>query len=449
MSTEFDLLVLGGGSGGMATAVRAAKHGARCAIIEQSALGGTCVNVGCVPKKVMWNGAHLAENLRDAKDYGFSYQNLQFDWTALVTSRENYITRLNGLYEKRLQDMGIDWIKGHGAFVDKKILSVNDTHYSGKNILLACGGKPRYPDIPGAALGISSDGFFELKTQPKRVAVVGAGYIAVEIAGVLHNLGTETHLVLRHNTALRSFDTILSEELMGAMQAQGVTCHTNSIPKSLTKTPAGLNLCLKNGQTLTGFDEVIWAIGRYPVTADLHLEKTGIAADAQGFIPVDSHQKTTVDGIYAVGDVTGHAQLTPVAIAAGRRLAERLFNQQSNNALDHTNIPTVIFSHPTIGTVGLSEQEAIAQHGQTNIKIYTSAFKPMFNAFTRHSGRTAMKLVVLGPEEKILGCHIIGLGADEMLQGFAVAIKMGATKADFDNTIAIHPTSAEELVTMT
>ena len=303
------------------------------------------------------------------------------------------------------------------------------------------------PDVPGAELGISSDGFFELQERPERVAVVGAGYIAVELAGMLSALGSATSLVLRKDKVLRSFDSMLSERLEAEMRAAGVSFVTKFQLESVSQSADGIVLHAKDGSTTDPFDCLIWAIGRRPLTDDIGLDAAGVKTDARGYVPVDEYQKTNVDSIYAVGDVTGAAQLTPVAIAAGRRLADRIYNNMQDRKLDYSLIPTVVFSHPPIGTVGLSEQEARDQYGDA-VKIYSAEFTPMYAVFAAHQQKTALKLIVQGEDETVVGCHIIGLGADEMLQGFAVAISMGATKRDFDDTIAIHPTSSEELVTM-
>ena len=305
------------------------------------------------------------------------------------------------------------------------------------------------PDVPGAELGISSDGFFELEYLPKRTLVIGAGYIATELAGVLNALGSEVTMLLRKFQLLRTFDESLSSSVMKAMTAAGVDIQTCIQLSGLEKNSDGsISASQQDGGHCGHFDSVIWAIGRRPNTASLGLEQAGIETDKAGFIPVDEYQNTVVKGIKAVGDVTGAAQLTPVAIAAGRRLADRLFDGQSNAKLNYELIPTVVFSHPPIGTIGLTEQQAVDQYGMADLKIYRSEFTDMLYAVSAHKSRSVMKLICQGENERVVGCHIIGKGADEMLQGFAVAIKMGATKADFDETVAIHPTAAEELVTM-
>ncbi len=448
MNNHYDLIAIGGGSGGLSVAQRAAAHGARTAVVEKGQLGGTCVNVGCVPKKVMWYGATVAGALRDAPDYGFSLQQQGFDWQKLVERRETYIQGIHSWYHTYLADNKVDEIHGAARFLDTHTLQVGNERYTADHIVISPGGRPQIPDTPGAELGITSDGFFALTEQPREVAIVGSGYIAVELAGLLNALGSRVTLILRKHQLLREFEPMLRETLMEEMQDSGINIITNSSVSEVSRDGEGtLRVSCRGGITLTGLDSLIWAIGRIPNTEELDLPAAGVAMDEKGFVPTDEWQNTNVAGIYAIGDVTGRAALTPVAIAAGRRLADRLFGGKPDSRLIYENIPTVVFSHPPIGTIGLSEDEARELHGDA-VKIYQTRFTPMYHAFTTHKHVTAMKLVCVGAEERIVGCHIIGLGADEMLQGFAVAINMGATKADFDNTIAIHPTSAEELVTM-
>ncbi len=404
--------------------------------------------MGCVPKKAMWYAAQVADAVHKGADYGFDLTLNHFSWAKLVESRQAYIGRIHQSYERVLGNNQITVLEGFARFVDSKTIEVNGEHYTADHILIATGGRPTIPQIPGAEHGIDSDGFFELSEQPKRVAVVGAGYIAVELAGVLHELGSETHLLVRKHKPLRSFDPMLSDTLVEVMAEHGPTLHTGSIPKLLEKHGDGsLTLYLENGQQLT-VDCVIWAIGREPATDNLGLEHAGVKLDQQDYIPTDAYQNTNIPGVYAVGDNTGRAQLTPVAVAAGRRLSERLFNNKPNEHLDYSLIPTVVFSHPTIGTVGLTEPEAEERYGKEALTIYTSQFTSMYSALTSARQPCRMKLICVGEEQKIVGLHTIGHGSDEMLQGFAVALQMGATKQDFDNTIAIHPTAAEELVTM-
>mgnify|MGYP005981533545 CR=1 FL=1 len=449
MTKHYDYIAIGAGSGGIASINRAAMYGKKCALIEAKELGGTCVNVGCVPKKVMWHAAQIAEAIRMyGPDYGFDATLNKLDWQKLVASRSAYIDRIHTSYDNVLGKNKVDVIHGFARFVDAHTVIVNDETISADHILIATGGRPSHPAIPGAEYGIDSDGFFELSELPKRVAVVGAGYIAVELAGVINGLGAETHLLVRKHAPLRSFDPLLVETLVEVMEAEGPNLHTHAVPKSVEKNGDGsLTLTLEDGRTLT-VDTLIWAIGREPANDNINLAATGVKTDEKGYIIVDKYQNTHVDGIYAVGDNTGHIELTPVAVAAGRRLSERLFNNKPEEHLDYSNVPTVVFSHPPIGTVGLTEPQAREQYGDDAVKIYKSSFTAMYTAVTSHRQPCRMKLVCVGPEEKIVGIHGIGSGMDEMLQGFAVALKMGATKQDFDNTVAIHPTAAEEFVTM-
>ncbi len=445
---HFDYLVIGGGSGGLASARRAARHGAKVGLIESGRLGGTCVNVGCVPKKVMWNAASIAEALHDARDYGFEAEAGRFDWNRVKAARDAYVQRLNGIYARNLGVDEVTHIEGYAKFVGPKTVEVNGERHSGDHVLIAVGGRPKWPNIPGAELGMSSDGFFELDHLPERVAVVGAGYIAVELAGIFNTLGAETTLFIRHEHFLRSFDAMLRETLMEAMLNDGVNIETGQQIVRVDRLDDG-QLCVteSRGTKVEPFGALVWAIGRVSNTEQLGLDSTGVAMDEAGNIPVDALQNTNVDGVYAVGDVTGKWQLTPVAIAAGRKLADRVFGGQAEAKLDYDNIPTVVFSHPPIGTVGLTESEAHRLYGD-GVTCFTTSFTNMYHALTTRKTPTAMKLVCVGAHDKVVGVHVLGMGADEMMQGFAVAVRMGATKADFDRTVAIHPTAAEELVTM-
>jgi glutathione reductase (NADPH) len=446
---DFDYICIGGGSGGIASANRAAKHGKKVAVIEATAIGGTCVNVGCVPKKVMWFGAHVAEAINlYAPDYGFDVTVNKFDWQTLVDSREAYIKRIHGSYGNGFKNNGVTLIEGFATFVDKNTVEVDGKHYTADHILIATGGRPVKPNIPGAELGIDSNGFFELTEQPKRAVVVGAGYIAVELAGVLHALGTQTELVVRKHAPLRNFDTMLSDTLVEQMAKDGLTLRTHATPTQVIKNDDGsLTIEFANGDSLET-DCVIWAIGREPANDKIGLDKIGVELNERGYIKVDKFQNTNVEGIYAVGDNIGYVELTPVAVKSGRLLSERLFNGQTNAHMDYSLIPTVVFSHPPIGTMGLSEEQAIAEYGEDNITVYNSGFAAMYTAVTQHRQMTRMKLICAGDEQKVVGIHGIGFGMDEILQGFGVAMKMGATKADFDACVAIHPTSSEEYVTL-
>ena len=449
MVKEYDYIVIGGGSGGIASANRAAMHGAKVILFEGKEVGGTCVNVGCVPKKVMWYGAQVAETLhRYAGEYGFDVTINKFDFATLKANRQAYIDRIHGSYERGFDNNGVERVYEYARFVEPHTVEVAGERYTAPNILIATGGHALYPNIPGSEYGITSDGFFELDEVPKRTAVIGAGYIAVEVAGVLNALGSDTHLFVRKDRPLRTFDKDIVDVLVDEMAKSGPTLHTHANATEVVKNADdSLTISFDNGETIT-VDCLIWAIGRAANTSGFGLEKTGVKLTEKGTIYSDEFENTSVPGIYALGDVTGKLDLTPVAVKAGRQLSERLFNNKADAKLDYTDVATVVFSHPVIGSVGLTEEKAIAKYGAENIKVYKSSFTPMYTALGDNRQPSTMKLVTLGEDEKIIGLHGIGYGVDEMIQGFSVAIKMGATKADFDNTVAIHPTGSEEFVTM-
>ena len=449
MVKEYDYIVIGGGSGGIASANRAAMHGAKVILFEGKEVGGTCVNVGCVPKKVMWYGAQVAEILhRYAGEYGFDVTINKFDFATLKANRQAYIDRIHGSYERGFDSNGVERVYEYARFVDPHTVEVAGERYTAPHILIATGGHALYPNIPGSEYGITSDGFFELDEVPKRTAVIGAGYIAVEVAGVLNALGSDTHLFVRKDRPLRTFDKDIVDVLVDEMAKSGPTLHTHANATEVVKNADdSLTISFDNGETIT-VDCLIWAIGRAANTSGFGLEKTGVKLTEKGTIYSDEFENTSVPGIYALGDVTGKLDLTPVAVKAGRQLSERLFNNKADAKLDYTDVATVVFSHPVIGSVGLTEEKAIAKYGAENIKVYKSSFTPMYTALGDNRQPSTMKLVTLGEDEKIIGLHGIGYGVDEMIQGFSVAIKMGATKADFDNTVAIHPTGSEEFVTM-
>ena len=449
MTENYDLIVIGGGSGGMAAAQRAAEHGAKVVLAEPGRLGGTCVNVGCVPKKIMWNAAELGSALHDASDYGFGLETRGLDWPALKAMRDAYIAHLNGIYAANLAKRGVTLVRARASFLDAHMVSAGERRLRAEHIFIATGSQPRLPLIPGVELGITSDGFFELAERPRRAAVVGSSYIAIELAAIFAGLGTQTSLVMRGDTALKAFDDMLGEVALTMLRDDDVEVVMNARPAGLRRVADGaLELRTLDGRTLGPFDCVVWAIGRGAAVGDLALERAGVGLDVQGFICNDKYQVSNVPGIYAIGDVSGRAQLTPVAIAAGRRLSDRLFGGQSGRHLEYENIPTVIFGRPPLGTVGLSEKAAGQRYGASNLTIYRSSFVPLYHALTSAKPRSQMKLVTAGAEQRIVGLHVVGPGADEMLQGFAVAVRMGATKKDFDDTVAIHPTSAEEFVTL-
>ena len=449
MVKEYDYIVIGGGSGGIASANRAAMHGAKVILFEGKEVGGTCVNVGCVPKKVMWYGAQVAETLhRYAGEYGFDVTINKFDFATLKANRQAYIDRIHGSYERGFDSNGVERVYEYARFVDPHTVEVAGERYTAPHILIATGGHALYPNIPGSEYGITSDGFFELDEVPKRTAVIGAGYIAVEVAGVLNALGSDTHLFVRKDRPLRTFDKDIVDVLVDEMAKSGPTLHTRAnVTEVVKNADDSLTISFDNGETIT-VDCLIWAIGRAANTSGFGLEKTGVKLTEKGTIYSDEFENTSVPGIYALGDVTGKLDLTPVAVKAGRQLSERLFNNKADAKLDYTDVATVVFSHPVIGSVGLTEEKAIAKYGAENIKVYKSSFTPMYTALGDNRQPSTMKLVTLGEDEKIIGLHGIGYGVDEMIQGFSVAIKMGATKADFDNTVAIHPTGSEEFVTM-
>jgi glutathione reductase (NADPH) len=468
------LVIIGGGSGGSGCSKRAAEYGASVCIIERgvtfengirqgAGVGGTCVNVGCVPKKLMWLAAAHREAFHGssstAAGYGFSVSDLKFDWAALVEKRNAEVKRLNGVYEGGWKKKGITLMNGFASFVDSKTVSVKghdatETIVQGTHIVIAVGGYPAFPrDTPGAEeYGITSDGFFDLKEQPKKCAVIGAGYIAVEMAGILQALGTDTNLMCRGDTVMRrGFDPFIVETLMTELKAHGPTLTTGATVQKVELAADGTKtLTLKDGRVFEGFDTVLFAIGRAPATKNLGLETIGVETNRKGQIVVDQFENTTVANIYALGDVTQTGfELTPVAIAAGRRLADRLFGGCPDARIPYECIPTVVFSHPPIGTIGMTQQAAEEHYGAENIRVKQSRFKCMIYSFNsaENKVKSALKLVLAGPEEKVVGLHMIGPNSDEMMQGFGVAVRMGATRSDFEATMAIHPTIGEEMVT--
>ena len=446
---EYDIIAIGGGSGGSATMNRAAMHGAKAAVIEGNIIGGTCVNVGCVPKKVMWYGAQVSETLKNyAADYGYTIGETSFDFKTLKKNREAYIERSRQAFSNNFNRNGVDYIEGYARFVDKNTVEVNGEHIRAKHIVIATGSYAFVPNVPGSELGGTSDDVFAWEELPESVSIIGAGYIAVELAGVLHALGVKTDLFVRKGGPLRGFDQGIVEVLVEEMKKNGQPLHTHKVPQKLEKLDNGdIQIHFEDGTTHTS-QKVIWAVGRKANVQQLNLEAAGVELTERGFIQVDEYQNTTTPGIYALGDVSGEKELTPVAIKAGRTLAERLFNGKTDAKMDYELIPTVVFSHPAIGSIGLTQEQAEAKYGTENIKVYQSTFAGMYSAITVHRQMTKLKLITLGEEEKVIGLHGIGEGIDEMIQGFAVAVKMGATKADFDATVAIHPTASEEFVTM-
>ena len=445
---RFDFLVLGGGSGGVASARRAASYGKKVALIEAGRLGGTCVNVGCVPKKIMWTAASLAGSLRDARAYGFEVPEARLDFAHLKRGRDDYVRFLNDVYRRNLVGEGARLIEGWGKFVAPRVIETNGCRYHGEHVLVATGAAPKIPDVRGRELGITSDGFFELAECPARVAVIGSGYIGVELAGILRALGSEVTLVMRGEAPLRGFDGTLRAALTEDLEMAGIRIVRDAQLEAIEALDGGTRrVAFEDGRSIGPVECVLFAVGRRPSTTGFGLELTGAGTDAAGHVVVDDFQATTAPGVYAVGDVTGRVELTPVAIAAGRRLADRLFGGVPDARLDYGDVPTVVFSRAPIGTVGLSEETAREQYGE-RVKVYTRRFTSLHYALGSEKPKTTVKLVTLLPDERVLGIHVIGFGADEMIQGFAVALKMGARKADLDRTVAIHPTGAEEIVTL-
>jgi len=447
---DYDVLVLGGGSGGLAAAFRAAQHGARVALLEPGELGGTCVNIGCVPKKAMWLAADLASKMTLAATMGFDVPPPKLSWKELVTHRQRYIANIHASYRRRLDADGIVLMPQRGHLIDAHTVSCADgIRTTADHIIIATGAHPLRPDIEGAALGSVSDDFFNLCEAPEQVAIIGGGYIAVELAGLLQALGSRVHLFVQGKQLLGRFDAELTTQLAENLRQQGVRVHFEYRATRLWRDEAGKlrlggsgDLCAEQA-----FDQVFFAIGRRGNTGDLACEAVGVALGEHGEVVVDEFQDTAVPSIHAIGDVAGKVGLTPVAIAAARKLMDRLYGGQADARLDYDNIPSVVFSHPPLGAVGLGEEQARERHGD-QVRVYTSSFRPMLHALADSPQRSLFKLVCVGEEERVVGVHLLGEGADEMLQGFAVALKMGATKRQFDDTIAIHPTSSEEVVLM-
>lgn len=461
---DFDYLVIGGGSGGIASARRAATYGVKVAIVESGGrMGGTCVNVGCVPKKVMWNAAGIADAIHGMHHFGFSGSDgVSFDWNFIKTNRDKYIEKLNGIYDKNLEKSGITKLLGVGSFTGRDTVMVSPVDggdpvsYRAKHILIATGGVPAFPPGPGIfEHSISSDGFFELEELPRKAVIVGAGYVAVELAGVLQALGTETKLVVRKEKAMRGLDDFISDTLDEEMLRQGIEIYRNTDGVEKIESAGSRKVVhLRNGEKIEDVDVVVMAPGRRPNVNLLNLDAAGVDVTEGDYIKTNEFSETNVRGVYALGDVCGKIELTPMAIAAGRRLSDRLFGgpEWKDAKVSYELVPTVIFSHPPIGTIGLTEKEAIEKYGGENVKVYRSKFTNLYygpwQVDPEEKPKTAMKLVCVGENELVVGLHVIGMGADEMLQGFGVAVKMGATKADFDSCIALHPTAVEEFVTM-
>ncbi|WP_085646694.1 MULTISPECIES: glutathione-disulfide reductase [unclassified Pseudomonas] len=446
MAYDFDLYVIGAGSGGVRAARFAAGFGAKVAVAESRYLGGTCVNVGCVPKKLLVYGAHFAEDFEQSSGFGWSLGEANFDWATLIANKDREINRLNGIYRNLLVNSGVTLHEAHAKIVGPHEVEVNGERYTAKNILIATGGWPQIPEIPGHEHAISSNQAFFLKELPKRVLVVGGGYIAVEFAGIFHGLGANTTLLYRGDLFLRGFDGSVRNHLKEELTKRGMDLQFNADIARIDKQSDGsLKATLKDGRVLEA-DCVFYATGRRPMLDNLGLENTDVQLDDKGFIKVDEQYQTTEPSILALGDVIGRVQLTPVALAEGMAVARRLFKPEQYRPVDYKMIPTAVFSLPNIGTVGLTEEEA--REAGHDVVIYESRFRPMKLTLTDCQERTLMKLVVDGRSDKVLGCHMVGPDAGEIVQGLAIALKAGATKRDFDDTIGVHPTAAEEFVTM-
>ncbi len=446
-TTQFDLIVIGGGSGGLAGAFRAAEHGARVALLEPHLLGGTCVNVGCVPKKAMWLAAEVAAKVRLAPTLGFPVTPAPLNWAEFIVHRERYIEGIHASYRRRLDAAGIAVIPMRAHFVDARTVECeNGARLGAQRVLIATGGRPVRPDVAGAELGGVSDDFFQWRAAPPRVAVVGGGYIAVELAGVLQALGSQVELFARGDRLLKEFDDELTAQLAEDYRQSGVRLHFNHRLRAVERVGDGMRL--RDGESWSErFDALLFATGRVPNTDQLRLDAAGVAMDEDGFIAVNEVHDTSVAGIHAVGDCTANPALTPVAIAAARRLMDRVYGGRDAR-LDQNDIPTVVFSHPPIGRVGLTESQARASHGDQAVHVYRAGFRPMLNALADVPQRSLFKLVCVGDEQRVVGIHLLGDAADEILQGFAVALKRGITLDDLRETVAIHPTSAEEVVLM-
>lgn len=446
MAYEFDLFVIGAGSGGVRAARFAAAFGAKVAVAESRYLGGTCVNVGCVPKKLLVYGAHFADDFEQASGFGWSLGEANFDWPTLIANKDREIHRLNGIYRNLLVNSGVTLMEGHAKLTGANEVEVNGQRYTAKHILIATGGWPQIPEIPGHEHAISSNEAFFLKELPKRVLVVGGGYIAVEFAGIFHGLGAETSLLYRGEMFLRGFDGAVRKHLHEELLKRGMDVQFNADIARIDKQADGsLKATLKDGRELIT-DCVFYATGRRPMLDNLGLENTAVKLDTRGFVEVDDLYQSAEPSILAIGDVIGRVQLTPVALAEGMAVARRLFKPEQYRAVDYKMIPTAVFSLPNIGTVGLSEEQAIEEGHK--VQIFESSFRPMKLTLTESQERTLMKLVVDADTDKVLGCHMVGPEAGEIVQGLAIALKAGATKQHFDETIGVHPTAAEEFVTM-
>ncbi len=445
---DYDLITIGGGSGGVrASRFAAATYGVKTAVVENLRIGGTCVMRGCVPKKLLVYAGHFAEDFEDAAGYGWDVGAPSFDWPRLIANKNKELDRLEGVYHRLLRDAGVDELTGTGRVIDPHTVEIagpdGTRTCTAKYILIATGGWPSLPNVPGIEHAITSNEALDLDRLPGSIAIVGGGYIAVEFAGIFNGLGAETHVIIRAENILRGFDPAVRDTLHEEMVKKGVAIHQETTVQSIEKTASGYSLRLNDDEILE-VDAVMYATGRAPNTKDLGLAEAGVALTAKGAIKVDDHFKTSVDSIYALGDVIDRVQLTPVALAEGMAVAHTLFGGRPTT-VDYANIPTAVFSTPPVGTVGLTEDEARRNH---DVVIFQSHFRPMKYTLSGRDERTMMKMIVDRKTDRVLGCHMVGLDAAEMTQALGIALKAGATKAHFDATIGIHPTAAEEWVTM-
>ena len=445
MAYDFDLFAIGAGSGGIATARRAAQYGAKVAVAEFDRLGGTCVNRGCVPKKLMVYASHFASHVQEAAGYGWTFEPGKFDWPTMIKAVNDEVTRLNAIYQRMIDNAEVTLYKGHARIVDPHTIEVAGQTVTAEKILIAVGGKPSRPGIPGIELAITSDEIFHLAHQPKRMVIFGGGYIGCEFACVLNALGTEVTQVIRRDKILRGFDEDIRTEVQDAMLRHGIRIVTDELV-SLEKTDEGLQVNLKNNNLVLTDVVGLSALGRIPRLENLGLENTRVEVK-NGAVVVDAHSQTAESNIYAVGDCTDRINLTPVAINEGRVFADTHYGGK-RRVMSHENVPSAVFTTPEVATVGMTETEAIEKYSEAAIRVYRSRFRPMYYTLPKLEEKTLMKLIVHVQTDKILGAHMVGDAAAEIIQGVAVAVKMGATKADFDATVGIHPSSAEEFVTM-
>ncbi len=441
---DYDLFTIGGGSGGVRASRMSAAFGARVAVAEERWFGGTCVNVGCIPKKLFSYAAHFAELFHDAAGYGWSVPEPSFDWPTLVRNKDREIARLNGVYENLLAKAGVKILRGRASLVDAHTVELDGKRHTARHVLVATGSRTVVPEIPGTELGITSDDAFFLERLPASALVIGGGYIALEFASIFHGLGVKTSVAYRGARLLRGFDAEIGERLAEELWRKGIEVLLQADPAKLERSGDDLVASFRDGSTRRA-ELVMFATGRRPNTAGLGLEAAGVALAADGAVKVDAYARSSVASIHAIGDVTNRVNLTPVATAEGMALAKTLFRHEPT-PIDHDNVPTAVFSHPNVATVGLSEEDARARHGA--VDIYKASFRALMNTLSGNQERTFMKLVVDAASQRVLGAHMIGPDAGEIIQGIAIAVKLGATKAQFDATIGIHPTAAEEFVTM-